>query len=941
MGIGAAQEAALSGLRVNQHAFSVIARNIANVNNENYTRKIVEQRASMIEGQGVGVEVASIKRTIDQALQGELRNQDASHGYVSTINEYNQKIQILFGNPNSNSNLNSSISEFFSAVESLAAKPELTSLKLNAVQKGSALANQISNLVNDLNTLRYDADHAIAESFNIVNAAIKNIQIVDLQIVQTGFSGGDTSALLDQRDAELAIITNLMEISMYQKSNGSISISAANGIALLDSSPYQILYEPATTINAFINNDPLNAAIVSPSFNDGTISTQKSKLMTGGKHDEIINKLKNGKITALQQLRDVDIIKTIEQLDNLAVAIRDKVNAIHNSGAGNPPISNMTGSRELLHNEYHNYTGKVMINAVKADGNAIIRDDGSMMPPLILDLEKLNSGSGPSTVHTQTIIDEINQYFYKDTVGTHIEVGNLRDVRIASTSDTIAANGTFNFDFELVNESNLDSIFEVTAIAVEDSLGASVAGALTSALPSAFAINQHNRIRTGQEINLDFTAGGGGPYKVQASVKITDSAGKVTTSTIEYVVDDTPANTNIRNTRYDAATVLSGEGVIKTAGTTQRVLKADLVDADKNSVAVGYSGNLHLKSQNADYRIVIDDLDSKELGWSSATYTVPATNRGFSHFMGLNNFFEDPNNGVNDKAAINLKVRDDILKDPNLLSVAGLTKVAAVTERKSVGVVQAAGNLEFSGALPAANDTITINGTVFTFKVAAAANDEITIGADWGITVDNIAAKLNAFNTTTSGTVDKAVYTSDSVNKINILYNDKGIEGNKFTLAASFVGAANVSINEGASSTSASGNLKGGLDEIKPVKFQPFAYEVNIGSQQVAKKLSEISNLVLRYKAAGSLPESTGTLSIYSASITGFRAASAIEAENNNNRVNVLRDAFYSKFKEGAGVNLDEELSNTVMYQNAYQASATILTTANKLFDVLFRALGY
>ena len=36
-----------------------------------------------------------------------------------------------------------------------------------------------------------------------------------------------------------------------------------------------------------------------------------------------------------------------------------------------------------------------------------------------------------------------------------------------------------------------------------------------------------------------------------------------------------------------------------------------------------------------------------------------------------------------------------------------------------------------------------------------------------------------------------------------------------------------------------------------------------------------------------------------------------------------------------SGVNIDEELSNMVVFQNAYQASARIVQTANEMFDIL------
>jgi flagellar hook-associated protein FlgK len=38
-----------------------------------------------------------------------------------------------------------------------------------------------------------------------------------------------------------------------------------------------------------------------------------------------------------------------------------------------------------------------------------------------------------------------------------------------------------------------------------------------------------------------------------------------------------------------------------------------------------------------------------------------------------------------------------------------------------------------------------------------------------------------------------------------------------------------------------------------------------------------------------------------------------------------------------SGVNLDEEAANLIRYQQAYQASARLMQTANQMFDALLR----
>ncbi|MFN7095846.1 MAG: flagellar basal body protein, partial [Burkholderiales bacterium] len=61
MGLNIALESALSGLRASQESLAVLSNNIANVNTENYSRRVVEQTSSNVGGVGQGVHITAIK----------------------------------------------------------------------------------------------------------------------------------------------------------------------------------------------------------------------------------------------------------------------------------------------------------------------------------------------------------------------------------------------------------------------------------------------------------------------------------------------------------------------------------------------------------------------------------------------------------------------------------------------------------------------------------------------------------------------------------------------------------------------------------------------------------------------------------------------------------------------------------------------------------------
>lgn len=108
--------------------------------------------------------------------------------------------------------------------------------------------------------------------------------------------------------------------------------------------------------------------------------------------------------------------------------------------------------------------------------------------------------------------------------------------------------------------------------------------------------------------------------------------------------------------------------------------------------------------------------------------------------------------------------------------------------------VKATGTITFTG-LPVANETITVNGAVYTFKASAATATEITIGADATETASNTASKIDANQSIVDAVNVLGVVTISAANT--------GEYGNAYTLAES---ASNTAVS--------AANLSGGVDKV-------------------------------------------------------------------------------------------------------------------------------
>lgn len=935
MGLGVAENAALTSMKVHKRAFDTLSQNVANANNEDYSVKQVKFRSNVVNGEGVGVELGPIVRRLDEFVQSEFRNNFSILGGRDIIDDYNDRVQILFGKPGQAGTLSESLDDFFGLLKLSTSTPEI---RLQVVQKAKALADKISGIAYGLQELRYSADREIYETIQYVNQNLSQLGKVQEALAAIAGSSADNTSLLDERDAIIKNIAGLMDVKVYYNSANIAFISASGGVPLFSGIPYEMRYSQAPDIFTFINNlgvNDINIVPVGTPENDITAAVQ---VVVGGKDGSITSKIKDGKLSGLLYLRDQQLPSMVAQLDNFATVLRDKVNAVHNNGGGMPPANKLTGTTSISSNDYNQFFGKVRIGATNDLGRPLLRSDGSALNALTLDLSSLDSGLGAGSVNMQTIVDEINQYFYYDPLMAKTSIGPstepiLEDIRIASRTTNMVANGIFDFDFELVNNAVESCIFQVSSINVYDNTTALVPGAITTSLPVSKQVLNGERLRT-SGIQANFGAGAGGPYRLEANVNVTKPDGTVYSGIINFEIDDTPSGgPNIMNDRYTATSISGSDLFITTPSSTVNYLQAKIVDEAGDVVGPGVPGFLQIEGLNENFRLSIAELNSKELGFTYANgFKIEASNKGFSHYFGLNNLFAD--DGKNESVAAKFAIEQRIVDNPNLFSIGRLERSASYVSEKVVGDNTASAFLVFSGN-PTAGSTITMNGQTFTFVAVATLPSEIQIGASLGATMANLSATLGAANAYTSGSVSKAAFTDNGLDTLSIAYRGPGTVGNAYSFGWSLLGGAQASPDGSSFTVSNTAALSGGTDKTINYNVSPNSYEISFGSAQVALDMLQVNITTYFFDAAGGIPSISGTIGGYAGAIISYAAVAAKDAKESYKKQQMLTDAFEQKMREGSGVNVDEEMANTVVYQNTYVASATIFSTTKKLYDVL------
>ncbi len=110
---------------------------------------------------------------------------------------------------------------------------------------------------------------------------------------------------------------------------------------------------------------------------------------------------------------------------------------------------------------------------------------------------------------------------------------------------------------------------------------------------------------------------------------------------------------------------------------------------------------------------------------------------------------------------------------------------------------------------------------------------------------------------------------------------------------------------------------------------------LTVGDNRGAVAFHELQNLAFDVVAAGDLPTLKTTIPGYT---TYFLSAVSMESASamglSEDRAALQRELLARRDSE-AGVNLDEELANMIIFQNSYNAAARMISAVNELFDTL------
>ena len=324
MSLGSALATAMSGLRANQAALSIVSSNIANAQTPGYVTQRVNQVETTTGGTGASVSVTGVNRELNQFIQTQLRSETSGAAYADQMASVLTQLQSAYGTPGDAGTLETAFSNFTTALQSLSTTSGSSSAQISAATTAQALAQQLNATTQSVQTLRSNAEQDMNISVGQANAAMTQIAQINTRLQGMSSSDPTAATLMDQRDKAIDQLSQLMDIRVSTDNTNQATVYTTNGVELVGVQASKLSFNSQGTLNA---NSQWNANPANSST--GTITI---RLANGANIDMIAtNSISSGQIAADVTLRDKTLVQAQAQIDQLAAsmasALSDKTTA--------------------------------------------------------------------------------------------------------------------------------------------------------------------------------------------------------------------------------------------------------------------------------------------------------------------------------------------------------------------------------------------------------------------------------------------------------------------------------------------------------------------------------------------------------------------------------------------------------------------------------------
>lgn len=935
---------ALSGLLTSQRGLDVISQNVVNVNTKGYTRKVMTPESRVLAGFGAGVQEGSVNRMVNQGLLKDIRRQNTNTGKLEVEQAYYPRIDDLFGEVGDNTSIAHKLNSLAGAFQTLGTQVNKPAIQWSAVQSAQDVTDLMDSMSASLQNLRVEADRDIEATVTQINDLISNIHDLNQKIVKNSAIATGTTDLEDKRDLAMSDLSKLMDIQYYERTDGAMTIYSTSGQMLLDNQPLPLNYAATATTDAWMT----------------AASGQFGKITVTGGSTDFGPEVTGGKLRALLDMRDKNITNLQGNLDELAKQMKESLNQVHNRGTSLPNVSyRYEGTRTFAKQ------GDIQPTPTANPDTAATFYKGatSIATGTYGNLTITANATNPWQSTFTTTGAAFNATTY--AVGETFSISGAEDPRNNGSYRVVGYSSTSQITVEKVNPRQtiqLDGNDDVI-LATFDSSG-----------------NQLKQTTLNEIMQLDFTVVPNAPAPPYSST--TTGSGR---SLMDFQAKGDHDSWAVNEVSAHVEAWLRGQGYNNASVNLDSEGKM-VVDVGDTSVSLAFRD----QSTSAAGAAADDATIKFDVNGDGA---VDETVKGFSNFFGLNDFYVDTAAAsIQDSKVVASTLTLSANRDLSLYDSTGklgntITVPRGATLQQIADSINANTQTNESAALNNTSWNLTTDATV-TVSDASGAIFAVTLTAGTH-TLSELAGKLNLSPVTAQvvqdGSNSRLRLSDVRGNPLVVQVSGGTISGSAMDLGQTLdmsqtqrIQASVVPEGSGyrlrirqttgdtlytsstldaqsrnllseigleRAATSTAGNMSVRTDLMNaPEKVSRGAmqwnadtnrYYISEGDSTTITAMSDAMNAKTQIETAGGIYAGKYSFAEYGAATIGVVTQAASTSKAQMDYQSTLNASLDFQNTAYSGVNLDEEISAMMDYQQAYSAAAKVITTLQDMLETL------
>ncbi len=306
----------VTGLRVAQSNLNVTGNNIANAGVDGYSRQRVSSEtnpATLRDGGyiGNGVTVASIDRVVNQFITEQVRVDTSLFNDLEVYNTNIDQLDRLLSD--AATGLSGGLETFFAALQNGADDPTSIPARQLIISESENLSDKFNTIHARLDVINESVDDFMRSAVSQIDSLANNIAQFNQRISDAigASGGGQPNDLLDQRDEAIRQLSELVGIQTYEQGFGQVNVVMNNGQNL-------VVGTNARSLSLVTSQD----------------DAQKLDVIFENQDNDIIitDTVTGGELGGLLRFQNSILDETYNQLGRIAVVMADSFNDLHSTG---------------------------------------------------------------------------------------------------------------------------------------------------------------------------------------------------------------------------------------------------------------------------------------------------------------------------------------------------------------------------------------------------------------------------------------------------------------------------------------------------------------------------------------------------------------------------------------------------------------------------------